>query len=198
MANQTSDTWTEDRVAILVAEHGKGTRRLFIAHILNEKTGSAFTKSAVCGKIDRLFPAEKPIKTEEEKAATKARRRERDRAKKQRERAESGVKPRAKRHAKHKYETVHIVRANGNSDSMKLTRSIKTDQFIPRCVEIEPRHLTLIDLEPNDCRYPYGYDTVTFCGHPKQAGSSYCVPHHHLCLEPVRVPIRRFVGSAAA
>jgi GcrA cell cycle regulator len=27
-----------------------------------------------------------------------------------------------------------------------------------RCVEIDPRHLSLIDLEPGDCRYPYGGD----------------------------------------
>src|SRR6202790_1517513 len=27
-----------------------------------------------------------------------------------------------------------------------------------RCVGIAPRHLTLIDLEPSDCRYPYGGD----------------------------------------
>ncbi len=25
-----------------------------------------------------------------------------------------------------------------------------------RCIEIDPRHLSLTDLEPADCRYPYG------------------------------------------
>ncbi len=53
-----------------------------------------------------------------------------------------------------------------------------------RCVEIEPRHLSLIELEPGDCRYPYGGDeegeAITFCGHPRRAGSSYCTPHFHL------------------
>jgi GcrA cell cycle regulator len=29
-----------------------------------------------------------------------------------------------------------------------------------RCVEIEPRHLSLIELERRDCRYPYGGDVV--------------------------------------
>jgi GcrA cell cycle regulator len=55
-----------------------------------------------------------------------------------------------------------------------------------RCVEIVPRSLSLIDLEPGDCRYPYGDEAITFCGHPKQAGSQYCTPHHALCwVKPV-------------
>ncbi|HLI99816.1 MAG TPA: GcrA family cell cycle regulator [Bradyrhizobium sp.] len=53
-----------------------------------------------------------------------------------------------------------------------------------RCVAINPRHLALIDLEANDCRYPYGGDAegepITFCGHPRREGSSYCVSHFHL------------------
>jgi GcrA cell cycle regulator len=57
-----------------------------------------------------------------------------------------------------------------------------------RCVEIVPRHLILIDLEPGDCRYPYGGDddgeAITFCGHPRRIGSSYCAPHFHLTRGP--------------
>jgi len=55
-----------------------------------------------------------------------------------------------------------------------------------RCVKIVPRNVTLMDLEPGDCRYPYGDDVITFCGHPKQDGSQYCTPHHHLCwVKPI-------------
>jgi GcrA cell cycle regulator len=57
-----------------------------------------------------------------------------------------------------------------------------------RCVEIVPRHLVLVDLEPGDCRYPYGGDeegeAITFCGHPRRLGSSYCAPHFHLTRNP--------------
>jgi GcrA cell cycle regulator len=53
-----------------------------------------------------------------------------------------------------------------------------------RCVGIKPRLLAFTDLEPDDCRYPYGGEkdgeAMAFCGHPKLAGSSYCAPHHHL------------------
>jgi GcrA cell cycle regulator len=57
-----------------------------------------------------------------------------------------------------------------------------------RCVEIEPRHLSLIDLASGDCRYPYGGDedgeAITFCGHPQRTGASYCTPHFHLTRGP--------------
>ncbi|MGD0851261.1 GcrA family cell cycle regulator [Bradyrhizobium sp.] len=53
-----------------------------------------------------------------------------------------------------------------------------------RCVAIVPRHLSLLELQPDDCRYPFGGDedgeAITFCGHPRRQGSSYCVSHFHL------------------
>ena len=51
-----------------------------------------------------------------------------------------------------------------------------------------PRHLSVIDLEAGDCRYPYGGDAegeaITFCGHPQREGSSYCLGHFHLTRGP--------------
>jgi GcrA cell cycle regulator len=63
-----------------------------------------------------------------------------------------------------------------------------------RCVEIEPRHLSLIELEPGDCRYPYGGDEegepITFCGHPRREDASYCTAHFHLICGPDALPER--------
>jgi GcrA cell cycle regulator len=71
-----------------------------------------------------------------------------------------------------------------------------------RCVAITPRHLALVDLEADDCRYPYGGDAegepITFCGHPRRDGSSYCPSHFHLTSapellekrQPVKTPLR--------
>jgi GcrA cell cycle regulator len=57
-----------------------------------------------------------------------------------------------------------------------------------RCADVVPRHLSLIDLERCDCRYPYGGDadseTITFCGHPRRRGSSYCAAHFKLSIGP--------------
>jgi len=69
-----------------------------------------------------------------------------------------------------------------------------------RCVAIEPRHLSLIELERGDCRYPYGGDeegeAITFCGHPRRPGSSYCTPHFHLSRDPI-VPAERAVSTVS-
>ncbi len=63
-----------------------------------------------------------------------------------------------------------------------------------RCVGIVPRQLSLLELEPGDCRYPYGGDregeAITFCAHPSRVGSSYCVSHFHLTSAPGTAPER--------
>jgi len=73
----------------------------------------------------------------------------------------------------------------------------RTDAPKLRCVEILPRRLALVDLEPGDCRYPYGGDeegeAITFCGHPRRQGSSYCAPHFHLTRGP-GTPSERAAG----
>jgi len=70
----------------------------------------------------------------------------------------------------------------------------RTETVKLRSVEIDPRHLSLVELERGDCRYPYGGDTdgetITFCGHPRREGSSYCAPHFHLTRGPGTAPER--------
>lgn len=71
-----------------------------------------------------------------------------------------------------------------------------------RCARIEPRHLSLTDLKQGDCRYPYGGDeegeAITFCGHPRRTGSSYCTPHFHLSRDPIPLPPLDHVVSTAS
>jgi GcrA cell cycle regulator len=66
-----------------------------------------------------------------------------------------------------------------------------------RCAEIEPRHLTLDQLEPNDCRYPYGDGPFTFCGLLNTDGSSYCPEHFRLSTTYTR-PSSDAVSQARA
>src|SRR5947207_10203838 len=57
-----------------------------------------------------------------------------------------------------------------------------------RCVELVPRHLSLLDLEASDCRYPYGAEgdgeAITVCAHPRREASSYCTTHCHIARAP--------------
>jgi GcrA cell cycle regulator len=96
---------------------------------------------------------------------------------------------------------LRVVKANANSDAKRVILSVQATA-IPalRCVEIEPRHLSMTELEPWDCRYPFGDDpaTMTFCGHPKLKGSSYCLKHHELCWvkpEPPKAAYKKFFGT---
>jgi GcrA cell cycle regulator len=53
-----------------------------------------------------------------------------------------------------------------------------------RCVGIRPPLVSMVALEPGDCRYPYGGgkdgEPIVSCGHPWRPGSSYCTAHFHL------------------
>jgi GcrA cell cycle regulator len=68
-----------------------------------------------------------------------------------------------------------------------------------RCVGVKPRLLAFADLEPGDCRYPYGGDkegeAYAFCGHPRIPHSSYCRSHHALTHGPGTVSERLAVPA---
>lgn len=74
---------------------------------------------------------------------------------------------------------IRIVRANGNSNHFRAHQSVETEGPELRCVEIEPRNISLIDLGADECRYPYGDGPFVFCGHPI-ASRSYCAAHAEL------------------
>lgn len=90
------------------------------------------------------------------------------------------------------------VESRPRASSSKTGVRICEDAPNLRCVEVEPRYLSLADLAKGDCRYPYGGDdggAITFCGHPRRKGSSYCTPHFHLTRVPA-VEGERAVSSA--
>jgi GcrA cell cycle regulator len=151
-----------------------------IATVMNEKFGTSYTKNAVLGKAARIGLSKEAAPSVPGNRKASATRK-------------APYKSRAPRKW---VETLRIVPANGNSNAMRVIRSVSFEETKLRCVEIVPRNVSLIDLEPNDCRYPYGDDIVTFCGHPTE-GSSYCLPHRALCSEKPRVPVYRMIVRAA-
>ena len=149
----------------------KGMSFAEIADALNAKFGTAYSRNAAIGRarrmglsVPRAARGQRLALAEAADAAGQSRRGWRT----PRERLRSGLPAADDRH----FERAERARL--------------------RCVEIMPRHLALVDLEANDCRYPYGGDeegdAITFCGHPRHEGSSYCVSHFHLTNLPEAVP----------
>jgi GcrA cell cycle regulator len=176
--------WPEEHAQELIRLCGEKLSFRAIATVLNEKFGTSYTKNSMIGKAARLGISKESAPTVPGNHKPKADRKTPYKVRAPRKQTE-GVK-----------REVFRAKPNSNGGAPGLVRVMLAEISL-RCVEIEPRHLSLIELEPNDCRYPYGDDQITFCGHPKMAGSSYCVSHHHLCTEAPRIPIHRFAGVAA-
>lgn len=155
-------TWDEAHSSALRELVDKGVRFSEIARILNERFGAAYTRNAAIGRARRMglsAPAAAGCS-----GLFQAPKRA-DARRISKKRAGSLAKPAA-----------------------ELSTQQRAAVLRLRCVAITPRHLALLDLEAGDCRYPYGGDAVgepiTFCGHPRRAGSSYCVSHFHLTRLP--------------
>jgi GcrA cell cycle regulator len=157
-----SSSWAEQHSQALRDYLGKGLSFSEIAKAINARFSTAYSRSATIGRARRMGLAgpNKPDRRARPKRQPKP---ELVRLKKLRARilAESRPKP----------------PVGERAAALKL-----------RCVGIVPRHLSLLDLEPGDCRYPYGGDAegeaITFCGHPRREGSSYCLSHFRLTRGP--------------
>jgi len=170
--------WEEAHSTALRGYVEKGMSFAEAARALNERFGTAYSRNAAIGRARRMGMSSperakrvvrpKPPKPPKPTAI---------RLRKRRERALSG-------------------------DAAKTDVRERAAALQLRCVAINPRHHSLIELEESDCRYPYGGDTegepITFCGHRRREGSSYCVSHFHLTSAPepgrerapAKVPLR--------
>jgi len=129
------------------------------AKAINARFGTEFTRNAAIGRAKRLRL--NPV------AVRKVTSRPRRPAK----RGESAPKAPQK-----------VVRAAASAPPAPAPELAKPVKL--RCVGVSPRLLAFADLEPGDCRYPYGGEregeAYAFCGHPRAPHSSYCRPHHAL------------------
>jgi GcrA cell cycle regulator len=156
--------WAPEHSAALREYFTKGMSFAEIARALNERFSTAYSRNAALGRAKRMGLAG-PARPE--------------------------AAPHVPRPVKRE-PCAAEVRPSGFLGSMPAPE--KGPPVKLRCVAIEPRHLSLIELEPGDCRYPYGGDeegeTITFCGHRQRPGSSYCMPHFHLSRDPAAIPER--------
>jgi len=153
--------WAPEHSAALREFLAKGMSYAKAADAINAKFGTAYSRNAAIGRGKRMGLAGPETPKEPRRVP---RRTSSPRPRKSRKRRAAGpVQPKP----------VQPKPALVCSEPLKL-----------RCVGIKPRLLALIDLERGDCRFPYGGDrdgeAITFCGHPRREGSSYCTAHFRL------------------
>jgi GcrA cell cycle regulator len=129
------------------------------AKVINARFGTGFTRNAAVGRAKRLGLKAASVR----KVASRPRRPARW--------GESTPKTPQK-----------MIRPAASAEPGPAPEPVKAVKL--RCVGITPRLLAFADLEPDDCRYPYGGEkegeAYAFCGHPRIPHSSYCRPHHTL------------------
>jgi len=155
-----STNWTEEHLKALREFLESGISYARIADAINAKFRTAYSRNAVIGRAKRMGLAAPERPSDWPK-----------------------LPPRAKPPLLHKLHERHVPVSMGLMPRFEREETVKL-----RYVEIDPRHLSLMDLEPGDCRYPYGGDeegeAITFCGHPRRRGTSYCAAHFHLTRGP--------------
>lgn len=65
---------------------------------------------------------------------------------------------------------------------VKVPQRFSCDETGMRVADVVPLHLSLLDLEPAQCRWPYGGGPYTFCGCHAFDGGPYCEPHQALSV----------------
>jgi GcrA cell cycle regulator len=153
MRNNVLSIWTEARIETLRRLWARGD---FSCSGIAEEMGDGITRNAVIGKIHRLGLTGKiygAIRTYIRRTPEQIEATRRAQNERRRERRRS--------------QRVTIVKPPVNLEAL-------------RCVEVIPLGKTLLELGPNDCRYPYGDGPFTFCGQPQFKGSSYCGGHFGL------------------
>jgi GcrA cell cycle regulator len=148
--------WSSEHSDALCDYFLKGISYAEIGRRINARFGTAYTRSAVAGRAKRLGLVAPTWMTSPSIASLPG---------------EAGLPtPRLS--------ALPHLNLPPNS-AMKPAAQVKL-----RCVGVRPRLIQLVELEPADCRYPFGGDKdgeeIAFCGHPCQPGSSYCAPHARL------------------
>jgi GcrA cell cycle regulator len=154
-----STDWTQEHAKALREYLAKGMSYSAIRDAINATFKTAFSRSATIGRVRRLKLAD-PGRPDRPKPTPTATSPGLDRVRK-RDAAEMPWFPPA-------FKSVPMPKL--------------------RCADVVPRHLSLADLERGDCRYPYGGDAegeaITFCGHRRRRGASYCAAHFDLSIGP--------------
>ena len=164
-ASMQANNWAPDHSAALRQFLAAGMSFSAIAEALNQKFGTSYTRNAAISRSKRMGLSGP------------------NQAVRRLQRALNAKPAGPKRSGKAGKASGVLVPEAPAPASPRSAEPVKL-----RCVGISPRLVSLIELQPGDCRYPYGGDKegepIVFCGHPRRDGSSYCTPHFHLTQAP--------------
>lgn len=174
--------WTPERDRDLTLLVDEGLTCARIADRLSEMHNDEFTKNSVIGRARRLclVHARAPGPNEN-----------------------SGHR---KRRLATRGENAHIVRnlrklKEQMAEPAPIFRTLPVAEVSDRDIA-SPLYLTIMELERDNCRWPYGEGDFRFCGRQTKEGSAYCDHHSQLAFDgktrkPVHVP-ERLLGKRAA
>lgn len=158
--NNGSESWTEERLALLHVAHA--AKKQFGAAFLSEMNaldGPPMTRNAIIGKSQRLYGRRFEPKTQDQRAEIAIQRRDRENVARRVKYAEERI----------------VVRKPA---PVRASPRAAAPVIVHRAEDMKPRFIDLLDLEPNDCRWPIGLELpFKFCACPKKRGSSYCFTH---------------------
>lgn len=172
--------WEEAHSCALREFVEKGMSFSQAAKALNERFKTAYSRSAAIGRARRMGLSGQTQAVGESRPHT-------PRPAQRQPDLQRLLKARSKKRVA-KHPAITRVVGPAVKTATKLSTFERAAALQLRCVGISPRHLALVDLEDGDCRYPYGGEAdgepITFCGHPRREGSSYCTSHFHLTSAP--------------
>ena len=160
--NHLPTPWNTERDALLTELHGQKCQPSFsiMAAEINKEFGTGFTRNALIGRASRIKLGKRLHKVNSKF-----------------EKQTLPRKPRQPPKPRQRY-------VPESKRMMTIFESREVLEF--QCAEVEPLNISLLDLQPSDCRWPYGEgQEILFCGHQKVDVSSYCF--HHLALSKRRM-----------
>jgi hypothetical protein len=142
------DHWTEKRVELLRSISLLGSCA-DTARVINEQTGSSFSRNSIIGKLTRLGLPAQPRNNGGRKAGVPQ-------------------APRKRGHGGGSGKRAANIKRDRSQDP-ELVEELPPADFLG---------LTFDDLQPGQCHFPRGDGPFLFCGQPIKEGSSYCPACH--------------------
>lgn len=165
--------WTEQAIAELKFQWNEGKSASEVAAILREKFGFAVSRSAVCGKVDRLGLSDgRPPRTKKSGPRRQPRRTH---------------APRLPRHVPSRPTPIRAAQP--------ATKPAPRPVPQVGLAAPAPKHIRLEALNKITCKWPHGDGPFTFCGHARFDRSVYCEYHTRLSYSPAQTERSREVAG---